>query len=379
MDIWTTVRVCASVCVCLRVCVCACYCCHLIIQFVGICRWCFHRVAISARIWLFWPVKKKKKKEEEEKEKKPTHIKPIKGKLCLWIVVTKTPDNVAFAFLLFQFPSEVRFRRFCDSTADSSVCVCVAVCVCVCVCVTVISADCFKWEFVWNWCDSRGRLVDCYWGDSYWIAAMAHSKFYSCLFLSIFLHFSSIFPPFFLHFSFPPPPSLFFGKIVGGFFALIVWQLFRKWRCLLPPHLHIRLTADCGERERKDSWKWFEYFRGSIWLVAGEWQHCCPPHRENFPFFFFSPRMKNGWNWIFYQWNGKKHFRAVFQVVARYFWRPCGSLWFVNLINIFGGGRGAFWLNFCCFYPVTPFGFFRSLVGAGAVPRPKTRADSPDG
>ena len=26
---------------------------------------------------------KEEKKEEEEKEKKPTHIKPIKGKLCL--------------------------------------------------------------------------------------------------------------------------------------------------------------------------------------------------------------------------------------------------------------------------------------------------------
>jgi len=42
--------VCECVCVSACVCVCACYCCHLIIQFVGICRWCFHRVAISARI-----------------------------------------------------------------------------------------------------------------------------------------------------------------------------------------------------------------------------------------------------------------------------------------------------------------------------------------
>ena len=134
--------------------------------------------------------------------------------------MTKTPDNVAFAFLLFQFPSEVRFRRFCDSTADSSVCVCVCVCVAVCVCVCV----CVSPSFLLTVSNENLSGIDVILGGDWWIVIggilIGLLPWLTPSFIpAFFFLFSSIFPPFFLHFSsifpFPLPPPFSSGRLSG--------------------------------------------------------------------------------------------------------------------------------------------------------------------
>ena len=102
---------------------------------------------------------------------------------------------------------------------------CVCGCVCVCVCVSP--------SFLLTVSNENLSGIDVILGGDWWIVIggilIGLLPWLTPSFIpAFFFLFSSIFPPFFLHFSFPPPPSLFFGKIVGGFFALIVWQLFRK-------------------------------------------------------------------------------------------------------------------------------------------------------